>query len=121
MAVAVMMVLFVKGPEYIHHPHIKMPHLECAHITRHRMLADLTEGIKSSYKLWKDLCSTGHTFNLEPTDNVIEILVDLHGQLGLAHIERLLATENILCSSCSSKQKPPSFSEDNNTDLESSH
>ena len=115
------MVLFVKGPEYIHHPHVKMPRLECAHTTRHRMLADLTEGIESSYELWKDLCSTGHTFNLEPTDNVIEILVDLRGQLGLAHIERLLAAENILCSSCSSKRKPPSFSEDNNTDLESSH
>ena len=43
-----MMVLFVKGPEYIHHPHVKMPRLECAHTTRHRMLADLTEGIESS-------------------------------------------------------------------------
>ena len=32
-AVAVMMVLFTKGPEYAPHPQVKKPHLECAHPT----------------------------------------------------------------------------------------
>lgn len=103
MAVEVMMVLLMKGPEYIHHPHVKMPHPDSAHTTRHRMLADLMEGIESSYKPQKDLCSAGHTFNLEPFDNVVEILVNLHEQLRLVYVEILLATENVLCSSHSSK------------------
>ena len=32
-AVAVIMVLFTKGPEYAPHPQVKKPHLECAHST----------------------------------------------------------------------------------------
>ena len=61
-----MMVLLAKGPEYMQYPKVKKPHLECAHTTRSRMLADLTESIGRSYILWKTLVATGHTFIQEP-------------------------------------------------------
>ena len=70
------------------------------------MLADLTEGIQGSYALWNNLSSSGHRFDFQPTDEAIEILGHLHKHLGITNIERLLATETVLCPLCSSKREP---------------
>ena len=103
-----MMVLLAKGPEYMQYPKVKKPHLECAHTTRSRMLADLTESIGRSYILWKTLVATGHTFIQEPSNEETENFDDLHQHFQTAHIERLLAAEMVKCPSCASKRKPPS-------------
>ena len=102
------MVLLAKGPEYMRHPRVQTPHFECAHTTRSRILADLIEGIKRSYALWKVLFAAGHIFEQTPLDEEMEILDDLHTHLQTTHIERLLATTMVMCPSCASKQKPPS-------------
>ena len=73
-AVAVMMVLFTKGPEYAPHPQVKKPHLECAHSSWSRMLLDLTEGIQECYALWNHLSSSNHLFEFQPTDEIIKIV-----------------------------------------------
>ena len=103
------MVLLAKRPEYLQYPKVKKPHLECAHTTRSRMLADLTESIGRSYILWKTLFATGHTFIQEPSNEETENFDDLHQHLQTAHIERLLAAEMVKCPSCASKRKPPSY------------
>ena len=90
------------------HPRVQTPHFECAHTTRSRILADLIEGIKRSYALWKVLFAAGHIFERTPLDEEMEILDDLHTHLQTTHIERLLATTMVMCPSCASKQKPPS-------------
>ena len=93
------MVLLAKGPEYMQYPKVKKPHLECAHTTQSRMLADLTESIGRSYILWK---------TQEPSNEETENFDDLHQHFQTAHIERLLAAEMVKCPSCASKRKPPS-------------
>ena len=115
-AVAVMMVLFAKGPEYAPHPQVKKPRLECAHSTRSRMLLDLTEGIQGSYALWNHLSSSGHLFEFQPTDEIIEIVGDLHRHLGITNIERLLAAQTILCPLCSSQRERHSSGDEEGDD-----
>ena len=94
-----MMVLLAKGPEYMQYPKVKKPHLECAHTTQSRMLADLTESIGRSYILWKTVFATGHTFIQEPSNEETENFDDLHQHFQTAHIERLLAAEMVKCPS----------------------
>lgn len=101
-----MTVLFAKGPAYMQHPQVKMPQIECAHTTRSRMLADLMEGLEKSFGIWKELVAVGQTFILEPADDVVGIFDGIGRHLQTAHIERLLATETLLCSLCGSTRKP---------------
>lgn len=110
------MVLFAKGPEYAPHPQVKKPRLECAHSTRSRMLLDLTEGIQGSYALWNHLSSSGHLFEFQPTDEIIEIVGDLHRHLGITNIERLLAAQTILCPLCSSQRERHSSGDEEGDD-----
>lgn len=106
------MVLFAKGPEYMQGPEVKMPQIECAHTTRSRMLGELREGLEKSFVVWKDLVAAGHRFIQEPSDEVVAIFDGLSRHLRMAHIERLLATETVLCPACASTRKKGTMEEE---------
>jgi len=78
MVVALVDIFLRAGIQYKQVYQVQLPHLECAHKTRARML----EGIKNSHGLWRRLTSNGVKFELAPTDsqlNLVEWAIASHG------------------------------------------
>lgn len=78
-----------------------MPHLECAHIIRSRMLHELSEGLKYSHHAWLILCANGEYYDQHPSDRVLEILDNRpETYFNTAGIERHLARQAQDCQAC---------------------
>jgi len=99
MVVALVDIFLRAGIQYKQVYQVQLPHLECAHKTRARMLEDLMEGIKNSHGLWRRLTSNGVKFELAPTDSQLNIVgSDQHLVTQKCRIERHLINKAVKCA-----------------------
>jgi hypothetical protein len=102
--VGIVLTLRAKGLGYGVQNRVAMPHLECAHTMRSRMLHELLEGLQYSHHAWLILCANGEYYDQHPSDRVLDILDNgPDAYFKTAHMERCLAREAEDCQACTTK------------------
>ena len=112
-AAGLVMVLRAQGLTYNAYPKVQLPHLECAHTIRERMLHDLSDGVLNSYHLWMAAVRRGDRYSQEPSEDIRQILDEGPDKYyGTTRIEQSLASELLNCLACKSTRIPLDQNED---------
>ena len=107
------MALCAQGLTYNAYPEVQLPHLECTHTIRERMLHDLSDGVLNSYHLWMVAVRRGDGYSQEPSDDIHQILDEGPDKYyGTTRIEQSLASELLNCLACKSTCIPLDQNED---------
>jgi hypothetical protein len=80
---------------------IVVPTIECAHVTRYRLLKIVQEGLIASHQIWNQRCQNGHQWSRQPVDGAVNIISNVdrfysHCQ----QVETALVKSRNTCADC---------------------